>query len=59
MSYCTQHPHTELVGNIKADGHRYVYCPKCRRNKRRRMDNAALRELCGTSARAAREDMGL
>jgi hypothetical protein len=29
------------------------------RNTNRREQNAVLRELCGTSARAAREDMGL
>ena len=29
------------------------------RNAARRAENAALRELCGTSARAAREDMGI
>ena len=28
-------------------------------NLRRREQNAILRDLCGTSARAAREDMGL
>ena len=32
---------------------------KDRRNAKRRAENAILRELCGTSARAAREDMGL
>lgn len=30
-----------------------------RRNALRRAENEMLRELCGTSARAAREDMGL
>ena len=30
-----------------------------RRNALRRAKNAILRELCGTSARAAREDMGI
>jgi len=30
-----------------------------RKNKNKREQNAALCELCGTSARAAREDMGL
>lgn len=35
------------------------YCPKCRRNRDRKLQNAALRNICGTSARAAREDMGL
>lgn len=32
---------------------------KRERNARRRAENAILRELCGTSARAAREDMGI
>ena len=35
------------------------FCGKCRKNRRMRDQNATLRELCGTSARAAREDMGL
>ncbi len=35
------------------------FCPKCRRNRKRREQNAMLRELCGTSAKAARADMGL
>ena len=30
-----------------------------KRNRNRREQNAILRDLCGTSARAAREDMGL
>lgn len=34
-------------------------CKFCKRNQYARERNAALRELCGTSARAAREDMGL
>jgi hypothetical protein len=32
---------------------------RCKRNARRRAENAILRDLCGTSARAARIDMGL
>ena len=36
-----------------------IYCPKCERNLQRRVENEILRDLCGTSARAAREDMGL
>lgn len=32
---------------------------KIRRNKQRRAKNRILRDLCGTSARAARLDMGL
>lgn len=36
-----------------------IYCPKCRINARRRAENAILQELCGTSVKAARADMGL
>ncbi len=32
---------------------------RMKRNARRRVENAILREVCGTSARAAREDMGM
>jgi len=32
---------------------------RAKRNKQRREENAILRELCGTSAAAARRDMGL
>ena len=56
---CVKHPQQRLKEIHKADGHTYRYCPRCRRNARRRAENAALRELCGTSARAARIDMGL
>lgn len=35
------------------------YCPACRRNRQRRAQNEALRTICGTSAAAARRDMGL
>jgi len=35
------------------------YCPKCRANQKARARNAVLRELCGTSAAAAKRDMGL
>jgi hypothetical protein len=36
-----------------------VDCHRRDRNAERRERNAMLRELCGTSARAAREDMGI
>ena len=39
------------------------YCKKClqrnQRNAAARARNQILRDICGTSARAAREDMGL
>lgn len=35
------------------------YCPQCEKNANKRAENQILRDLCGTSARAAREDMGL
>lgn len=37
----------------------YQYCPICKRNSVRRAQNQILRDITGTSARAAREDMGL
>ncbi len=36
-----------------------TFTPRGDRNAERRERNAMLRELCGTSARAAREDMGI
>lgn len=42
-----------------AFGQRVQVRADSRRNAARRARNAILRELCGTSARAAREDMGL
>jgi hypothetical protein len=41
------------------DHYCYAEYQRTRRNTNRREQNAVLRELCGTSARAAREDMGL
>ncbi len=35
------------------------YCPKCRKNQNARARNTVLRELTGTSAAAAKRDMGL
>jgi len=55
MVTCKKHPQ-EI---IKTDATGKLYCPKCRRNRDRRLQNAMLRDLCGTSARAARLDMGL
>ena len=48
-------------------GYTYGACDDCtkaalrayKRNRDSRAKNAILREVCGTSARAAREDMGL
>ena len=37
----------------------FIFCAHCRRNRIARDRNSILREVCGTSARAAREDMGL
>lgn len=58
----------EICGKSTVSGG-YVYgvCNACarrailayKRNRAKREQNAILRELCGTSARAAREDMGL
>jgi len=54
-----------------ADGYNWGACDRCaqkaldaaerrqRANAYKRAKSAALRELCGTSARAAREDMGM
>jgi Zn finger protein HypA/HybF involved in hydrogenase expression len=52
---CTKHE----TQAIKQDTQGKLYCPRCRSNAYKREINASLRELCGTSARAAREDMGL
>lgn len=41
----------------KKDGK--FYCVKCRRNRDARAKNQILRDICGTSAAAARRDMGL
>lgn len=53
---CTKHPN-QRIRQDKRTG--YLYCSRCRVNRNRRIQNAALHELCGTSARAARLDMGL
>ena len=45
--------------DLKRDGNGILHCPKCRRNRLKRQENEILRMLCGTSARAARADMGL
>lgn len=47
-------PRSEFTDKERADRAR-----RLQRNAARRAMNAALRELCGTSARAAREDMGI
>ncbi len=52
---CAKHPGIAIK---KGRSGKY-YCPKCRRNSAAREKNAVLRELCGTSAAAARRDMGL
>jgi len=36
-----------------------IFVSKSQRNAKCRAENAALRELCGTSARAAREDTAM
>lgn len=35
------------------------FCVKCRRNLATRAKNQILRDICGTSAAAARRDMGI
>ena len=57
----------EMVARFARHGHVATYCERCghklisakARNTDRRERNAALRELCGTSAAAARRDMGI
>lgn len=56
---CSKHPSAKMKSEYDDRRGICFYCPVCRRNRERRLQNAALRELCGTSARAAREDMGL
>lgn len=53
---CTKHPTQHIKQNPRT---KTLYCPQCRRNAVRRETNQMLSNLCGTSARAAREDMGL
>ena len=49
--------HGDIVRTDRHSGSRH--CPKCRKNLQARQKNAILRELCGTSAAAARRDMGM
>lgn len=35
------------------------YCAQCQRNKNARIKNQMLRNICGTSAAAAKRDMGI
>ena len=51
----------DLPGAVAIDGNCKIIIDQKRRerNARRREQNQVLRDLCGTSARAAREDMGL
>jgi len=49
--------HVNDVMKEKENG--FIFCRKCHINKVKRQRNEIFRELCGTSARAAREDMGL
>ena len=44
---------------MRHDRNGVYHCPTCRRNFNRRAVDSLLRDLCGTSARAARKDMGL
>lgn len=37
----------------------FIFCPICKRNQIARARNEILRDICGTSARVARLDMGL
>jgi hypothetical protein len=37
----------------------FIFCPICKRNQIARARNEILRDICGTSARAAKEDMGI
>lgn len=37
----------------------FIFCRKCKRNRIARDRNSILRDMCGTSARAAKLDMGL
>ena len=55
---CPQH-YVPYKWEAKGNGGGKWYCPKCRQNRNRRLRNAALRELCGTPAKAAREDVGM
>jgi len=44
---------------MKLSVNKMPFCPICKRNRIARDRNSILRELCGTSARAAKLDMGL
>ena len=46
-------------GEDQFRGNPYDYKKRQERNRIRRERNQMLRDLCGTSAKAAREDMGL
>ena len=37
----------------------FMFCPICKRNQVARVRNEILRDICGTSARQAKIDMGL
>ena len=52
---CQKHIHEKITRTERG----ILFCPSCNRNKRAREKNQILRELCGTSARAAKLDMGL
>ena len=54
---CAVHRETPLKYS-KISG-KATNCPSCDRNREARLKNMVLRELCGTSAKAAKEDMGL
>ena len=49
----------DAYGILLEPGEYEIIPNRAKRNAARRAENAALRELCGTSARAAREDMGI
>ena len=54
--HCRKHINEQMRQN-PVTGH--IFCRSCHKNRVARDKNSILRDLCGTSARAAREDMGL
>ena len=61
----SKRPVSEITQRIEAvkseftDSERLERIKRMRRNERARARNAIIREMCGTSARAAREDGGV
>ena len=61
--YDTEHENGVLVCRIHrtpiSKSHGRFFCLKCQRNADARAKNQILRDMCGTSAAAARRDMGI